>query len=95
VAFGQQALTRRQRADRLQREHADFLARYQGLAREVLDTVLAKYAAGEAPDVSDVGLLQVPPLSKRGTPMELAQSFPPPGGVRAALKELQDLLYTA
>jgi type I restriction enzyme R subunit len=95
VAFGQQPLTRRERADRLQREHADFLARYQGLAREVLNTVLAKYAVGEAPDISDVDLLLVPPLSGRGTVMELAQSFPPPDGVQTALRELQELLYTA
>jgi len=94
VAFGQQALTRRQRSDRLQRDHADFLAGHQGLAREVLETVLAKYVAGEAPDVSDVQLLQVPPLSKRGTPMELAQPFLTSGGVRRALKELENLLYT-
>ena len=44
---------------------------------------------GEAPDVTDTGLLRVPPLSERGTFMELAQHFGGGAGLRATLAELR------
>ncbi len=95
VAFDQPALTRRERADRVKREHAAFFARYSPKARQILEIILAKYVAGEAEDVSDTQLLRVPPLDSRGTFVELAQPFGGGAGVRNALKELQTLLYSA
>jgi type I restriction enzyme R subunit len=95
VAFGRTALTRRERADRVQREHADFFERYNAAAHEMLDTILHKYVAGEASDVSDTELLKVPPLSERGTFVELARHFGGGAAVRAALTALQALLYAA
>ena len=95
VAFGQPLLTRNQRVERLYREHADFFNRYRSDAREILDTILKKYVAGEAQDVSDPELLKVRPLSERGTFMELARLFDGGAKVRSTLKELQQLLYSA
>jgi type I restriction enzyme R subunit len=95
VAFGEQALTRRERANRVRRERADFFAQYVTAAREILEIILQKYEAGEAPDVSDTDLLRVPPLSERGTFMELAQHFSGGASMRAALRELHTLLYSA
>jgi type I restriction enzyme R subunit len=60
IAFGQRSPTRRERADRLRREQAAFFARYGPAAREILEIVLDKYVAGEAPDISDPQLLRVP-----------------------------------
>ena len=94
AAFGQPPLTRRDRADRLRREQAAFLNRHGPAAREILETVLEKYVAGEASDVSDTELLKVPPLSERGTFVELARLFSP-ARARDVLKELQTLLYAA
>jgi type I restriction enzyme R subunit len=94
IAFGERPLTRRERADRVRREQADFFVRYGPVAREILEALLEKYVAGEAPDISDPQLLRVPPLSERGTFMELAQPFGGGAQVRAALRELQTLLYT-
>ncbi len=95
IAFGQQALTRSERVEQLYREHAAFFNRYRPEAGDILRIVLAKYEAGEAKDVSDPELLKVPPLSERGTFMELARPFGDGERVRAALKELQELLYSA
>jgi type I restriction enzyme R subunit len=95
VAFGERPLTRRERADRLKREHAAFFERYGPAAREILDTILEKYLAGEAEDVSDTGWLKVPPLSGKGTFIELAQRFGGGEQVRQALREMQTLLYSA
>jgi type I restriction enzyme R subunit len=95
VAFGQAAPTRRERAERVRHEHAEFFGRYNPTAREMLDTILQKYVDGDASDVSDTELLKVPPLSEKGTFIELARYFGGGAAVRAALKELQTLLYVA
>lgn len=94
AAFEQQPLTRSERIEKIHREHADFFDHYQQEARIILHTVLAKYKVGEAQDVSDPELLRVPPLSERGTFVELAKAFGGGAAVRAALKQLQELLYS-
>jgi type I restriction enzyme R subunit len=95
VAFGQEMPTRSQRVERIYREHAGFFNRYKPQAREMLKVILGKYAAGEAADISDPGLLKVPPLSDQGTFVELARPFGGGQEVRKALRELQQLLYSA
>lgn len=95
VAFGERPLTRRERVDHVKRDHAAFFGRFGPAALEILETVLEKYLAGEAEDVSDAELLKVPPLSSKGTFMELARRFGGGEQVRQALRELQTLLYSA
>lgn len=95
VAFGQPVLSRRDRADRVRREQEAFFARHSPAARVILDTVLQKYVTGEAQDVNDPELLKVLPLSSQGTFVELAQRFGGGAKVRSALRELQELLYSA
>ena len=95
VAFGQEMPTRSQRVEHLYREHADFFNRYRREAREMLNVILDKYITGEAEDISNPELLRVPPLSERGTFIELAKPFGGGQEVRKALKELQQLLYSA
>lgn len=99
VVFQEPVITRAQRVERLRREHAAFFKRYENnlLARAILDVILDKYVRGEAPDVSDVRLLQVISLADRHTPFELARPFTDPAtntNVRTVLKELQTLLYS-
>ncbi len=95
VAFGQGMLTRNERVERLYRDHADFFSRYKPQARDMLNVILEKYIAGEAADISDTELFKVPPLVDRGTFIELAAPFGGGSKVRNALKELQQLLYSA
>jgi type I restriction enzyme R subunit len=95
VAFGERPLTRRERADRVRRQRGDFFARHGPAAREILEAILQKYVAGEAQHVDDMDLLKVPPLVERGTFLELVRPFGGGNATRAALAELQKLLYTA
>jgi superfamily II DNA or RNA helicase len=85
--------TRQERVARLRERHADWLGSFSAEAREVLDLILRKFEDGEAPDVSDTGLLRVPPLSDRGTFMELAGHFGGGSGLRATLAELRRRLF--
>lgn len=98
VVFHEPVITRAHRVERLRREQRAFFQRYEQnlLARAILDVILDKYIRGEAPDVSDVGLLQVISLADHHTPFELARPFADPATgttVRTVLKELQSLLY--
>jgi type I site-specific restriction endonuclease len=95
VAFGWGMPTRNERVERLYRDHTDFFSRYKPQAREMLNVILEKYIAGEAADISDTELFKVPPLADRGTFIELAAPFGGGSNVRNALKELQQLLYSA
>jgi type I restriction enzyme, R subunit len=95
IAFEQPMPTRSDRVARLYREQASFFNRYKPEAREILDVILNKYVIGEAQDISDTELLKVPPLDERGTFIELARPFGGGAHVRSALKELQQLLYSA
>ena len=85
--------SRQERVARLRERHADWLASFPAEAREILDVILQKFCAGEAPEVTDPDLLRVPPLSERGTFMELAQRFGGGPGLRSALAELNRRLY--
>jgi len=91
--FRQPVPTRRERIERLKERHLDWLNAFEPDAREVLDLIIEKYIAGEANDVTDTGLLKVPPLSQRGTFMELAQRFGNGAALRDALAELSRRLY--
>jgi type I restriction enzyme R subunit len=95
LAFNAPLRTRRERAQRLKAERKDFFERYSPEARQVLDQLLEKYAEfGDAqfvlPDV-----LKVPPLSAHGQVADIVRLFGGPEQLRAAVTELQNLLYAA
>ncbi|MGH2986873.1 MAG: EcoAI/FtnUII family type I restriction enzme subunit R [Solirubrobacterales bacterium] len=95
IAWNAPVMTRRDRVSRLRREHADFIARFSPEAREVLDALLEKYADHGIDQIDDLGVLNVPPLSDLGTPIELAGRFGGGDELREAARDLGDLLYAA
>jgi type I restriction enzyme, R subunit len=95
LAWSQPLATRTERARRVRQEHADFLDAYQPAAREVLDYLLDKYAEHGISEIDDPGVLQVPPLSSLGTPVELANRFGSVEALRAAVSSLGELVYVA
>jgi len=95
LAFNAPLRTRRERAQRLKSERKDFFDRYGPEARQILEELLEKYAEhGNAqfllPDV-----LHVPPLSGHGTIREISAAFGGADKLRAAVHDLQNLLYVA
>jgi type I restriction enzyme R subunit len=61
----------------------------------VLEELLDKYADHGIGELDDLRVLQVPPLSSLGSPVEIAQRFGGGEALRDAVTELQDLLYAA
>ena len=86
--------TRRERAARLRQNRPDFFDQYGPLARAVLNDLLDKYTDYGAAQFTLPDILEVPPISRRGNVMELAQAFSGPDKLRDAVQTLQKLLYT-
>ncbi|MBB3190435.1 EcoAI/FtnUII family type I restriction enzme subunit R [Halomonas cerina] len=91
IAFDRPPLTRRERAEQVRKR--DIFNRYEGQARQVLESLVDKYAdAGIAP-IEDPKVLTLAPFSEIGAPMELVQAFGGKPGYTRAVHELEEALY--
>jgi len=95
VAFNAPLRTRRERAEMLRREKKDFFDRYVPEAREVLTEMLAKYIEYGTAQFQIPEILKVPPISERGTVPQIAAFFGGAEKMRAAVSEMQALLYAS
>lgn len=91
VAFDRRPLTRRERADSVQKR--DAFAKYGDQARAVLNALLAKYADEGILNLDDTNVLRIPPLNTLGTPLQLLNAFGGKVGFENAVHALQDELY--
>ena len=91
VAFDQKPLTRRERAENVKKR--DFLSRYGGVAREVLEALLEKYMNVGIYEIEKTALLQLDPFRRFGSPMRIAGYFGGKEGYLKAVRELEKELY--
>jgi len=92
VAFDQPALTRRERADNVRKR--DVFTKYGPRARAVLEALLQKYQDQGVIDLGDPRVLQIPPLSAMGTPLQLIKEFGTRADFEHAIRQLQFALYS-
>ena len=95
VAFNAPLRTRRERAEMLRREKKDFFEQYGSEAREVLTEMLNKYVEYGAAQFQIPEILKVPPISERGTVPQIAALFGGADKMRAAVGQMQALLYAS
>jgi len=95
VAFNAPLRTRRERADRVRREKKDFFERYGADARSILNELLEKYAEHGTAQFIIPEVLEVPPISEHGNVIEIVKLFGGTAELKAAVNELQNLLYAA
>jgi type I restriction enzyme R subunit len=93
VAFSAPLRTRRERAERLRRDKKDFFERYSEPARQVLNDILEKYIEYGTAEFKLPDILHLPPISERGTVLEIAALFKGAEHLRGAVNEMQALLY--
>ena len=93
VAFNSPLRTRRERAERLRKDHKDFFEEYGPEAQAVLSDLLDKYAEHGVAQFKLPDVLQVPPISERGNVGEVIQLFGDATRLRNAVATLQELLY--
>lgn len=91
VAFDQKPLTRRERANGVKKR--DFLSRFQGAARDVLEALLEKYMNAGIYEIEKTEILKIDPFLKFGKPSKIAQFFGGKDGYLKAVKELEKELY--
>ncbi|HKR65951.1 MAG TPA: DEAD/DEAH box helicase family protein [Thermoanaerobaculia bacterium] len=91
VAFDQPPLTRRERADRVNKRNV--FGKYGERARTVLQALLDKYAEGGVRSVESLDILRVDPLTDLGTPVEIVKLFGGRDGYLSAIRELESELY--
>ncbi|MEH0108693.1 DEAD/DEAH box helicase family protein [Tersicoccus sp. MR15.9] len=92
VAWDLEPQTRRERANRVRAAHGEKIDAMSTAAREVIDTLLSRYAERGVGEITPAAL-QVPPLTERGTVYELAQALGGPDGLRTWIDDLQRWLY--
>jgi type I restriction enzyme R subunit len=91
VAFDQPPLTRRERAERVQKRHV--FAKYGEKTRAVLQALLQKYADSGIRSVESLDILKVDPLTTFGTPVEIIHLFGGKKNYLTAVHELETELY--
>ncbi len=91
VAFDKKPLTRRERADNVKKR--DFLSRYSGAAREVLEALLDRYMNTGIYEIEKTDILKLDPFAKMGKPARIAGYFGGRDGYMKAVRELSQALY--
>jgi type I restriction enzyme R subunit len=95
VAFDAPLRTRRERAESLRKQKKDFFDHYAPEARAVLTEMLDKYIEYGHAQFQIPEVLKIPPISERGTVPEIAALFGGAEKMRAAVSEMQSLLYAS
>jgi type I restriction enzyme, R subunit len=95
LAFNAPLRTRRERAQRLRSERKDFFEQYRAEARQILEDLLDKYTEHGATQFEVPDVLEVPPINAFGNVIEIAKLFGGAKKLRAAVNQLQALLYAA
>ena len=91
VAFDRKPMTRRERANNVKKR--DYLSKYQGMVRQVLETLLDKYADNGIIELENENVLELPPFNQIGTPVKIIKFFGGIKGYMNALAELKTELY--
>ena len=93
VAFDKQPLTRKERANNVKKR--DYLSRYEGVAKQVLEALLDKYADKGILEFENEDILDTPPFNTIGKPQKIVKLFGGWEKFEKALKDLENELYVA
>ncbi len=91
VAYDRKPLTRRERANNVKKR--DFLSKYSGVAREVLEALLDKYMNLGIYEIGRAEILKLDPFLKYGKPAKISSYFGGKAGYLKAVQELEDAIY--
>ena len=92
VAYDKKPLTRKERANNVKKR--DFLSRYSGVAREILEALLDKYMNTGIYEIERTEILKLDPFTKYGKPAKIAQAFGGKEGYLKAIHELEEEIYS-
>ena len=93
IAYDQKPLTRSERANNVKKR--GYLYDYAGVAREVLETLLEKYATSNLVDLDDTCVLDLEEFRRFGSPMKIVRAFGGKQQYIRAVQALEDAIYAA
>ena len=91
VAFDMPALTRKERAENVKKRN--YFTKYGEQARNVIETLIDKYADTGITNIEDTKILTIDPLNKLGAPAQIVKFFGGADNYKQAIKELERELY--
>lgn len=92
VAFDKKKLmSRSERANRVRKNN--YLTKYSGKARKVLDALLEKYADEGLEYIEDINILRIDPFITFGSPVEIVKEFGGRDRYLFAVEELEKAIY--
>ncbi|MCI5839180.1 MAG: DEAD/DEAH box helicase family protein [Peptoniphilaceae bacterium] len=91
LAYNKKPLTRSQRANKVKKR--DFLSKYSGIAREILEIILDKYMNVGIYEIEKTDILKLDDFKKYGKPSKIASYFGGKNGYMKAIKELEEEIY--
>lgn len=91
IAYDQKPLTRKERVENVKK--SDFLSTYQGVAREVLETLLDTYKDEGIYEIETTKVLKLDQFKKYGAPSKIAKYFGGKTGYLNAVHNLQNVIY--
>lgn len=92
IAFDKKPLTRKERANNVKKR--DFLSKYGGMAREILNALLDKYMNTGIYEIEKTDILKLDPFIKYGKPSKIASYFGSRDAYLKAVQELENEIYT-
>ena len=91
IAYDKEPLTRAERANNVKK--SDYLNKYSGVAKEVINALLNKYATDGISNLESIKILKVDPFKKFGSQKKIAKEFGGKQGLLDAINDLQRELY--
>lgn len=91
IAWDMPALTRRERADNVKKR--DYFTKYGEQARNVIESLLEKYADEGIENIEDLAVLKIDPFTRMGTPAEIIRLFGDKTGYLKMINELETQIY--
>lgn len=91
LAYDKKPLTKQERADDIKKR--DYLSKYEGKAREVLEILLDKYTNDGIKDLENPKILQLAEFNKLGGPVEVISLFGGKTLYMDAIKDFENALY--
>jgi type I restriction enzyme, R subunit len=91
VAYDKKPIKRRDRAAAVRQ--SNYLSKYQGKARSVVEALLDKYADSGVHSVEDVSVLRVDPFRSIGTPLEIISLFGSRESFQSVVRDLERQIY--
>ena len=93
LAYDKAPLTKAERANNVKKRH--YLYKYSGIAQEILETLLEKYANEGIKEIEETKVLELKEFNKFGSPLKIVKAFGGKEAYRKAIQELGNEIYYA